>query len=66
MDLDDARSRIKEIDRKLDQLYDTDFQSTSQEKILQRAKKAEQLEEEKRRLTGWLSNRKTDSSQSQL
>jgi len=54
MDTDSIRERIEEIDKELADLYNVDFSKTGEEEIRRRAEKSERLENERRRLRGYL------------
>jgi hypothetical protein len=54
MDTDSIRERIEEIDKELSDLYNVDFSETGEEEIRRRAEKSERLEDERRRLQGYL------------
>lgn len=54
MDTDSIRERIEEIDKELADLYNVDFSDTGEEEIRRRAEKSERLENERRRLQGYL------------
>ena len=52
--VESARRRLQEIEERLDELYDVDWDSITEEVIIKRSKESEYLEGRKRALEGWL------------
>ena len=52
--VEDARRRLEYITERLDELYDVDWDTITEEVVIDRAKESEYLEKRKRALVGWL------------